>query len=1283
METAQHSSHNPPILSLGCHSAYMKRQQLKHRLLAHCFHSVARDDATASSAEPAEARGDPVGEALPLSTQQAASSPRANESRDCCDSPTAASTDGASASDTTAPHVSDLEGSRGHPASQSTKESVKPCGRRRRFSRASRSTASACSSSKSRSNNGGCKAVGGEDEKAGIRVLGRVRGRAARNCLRATAAWLGALLPQGASAAVPGDSAAAAIALLARGGRRGRAAVPPGLGGGTGTVSPQHGAVLQQAAHVEAQRGMAGTSEAQSTEDVGAAAAAAPAATSDTGTDTVAGSTENTGQVAATPPLGRRRQGNVRVPLGSPGAASVSGGGAIDFQFPVLFNVAIKRLLKPLLRRAGQPRRRVCSRVSLSSASSVAGTAGMRSSQRPPLPPRVLLRSWRPLSRAQSFGGPRQYIRARQQQHQIVQEQIQQEMGAAAIEEPPQGTLEHTKAVQQQEGTAPLVAEQTTQDGDQLPQQERPEEATSSGSGECRGAASDVLDFQDSGSELGVQDQASQRVTGPPKDATSATGVQQARQEEDEQKQQQKQQAQAQQAASLETLPCGSTVSPRGAVGRGASRVIPPRQPLRMCFLRERIARLYGRLRYLLAPYCASISEWTYNNGNVVVTVGSLLSLTATLMADMRLLRTFNLLAGLCYFSYNWSRRPRLTDAALWNIVFLVLNTVMLWRVHTEHREVVFSSDELDIFQRYFLPAGMSPRQFRRLLRQGTWRTLPQGYVLQAEGNTCSTLCFVARGAVDISQGGETVETYRGGETGAVVGVEPFLSYIAALRKRTAKSATPAAAPPPETFASHADESPDGLHRHQQKPPAATEAQVPPTPHAEQQQQGIFETGAATNNSQATENTTNDSKSSAESCASAPSAPYSNRQEQQHIRAEMPIVETPAEGANAGTVLRDEAASNMSKKDAGEEALCGNSIVAAAAEAAATAAAAVRTVAATALSTETLQNPEAPKCTESPTTTSVVATDLTESGVAGAVGGAREVSTADVGAAAATAGTSGAVVTNEAGMNKPPGVQRGQLLQLLQERGAAPKGAGDGIESPREDGGVTAPFTATCITEATVFALDLKEFAAFVLREPENLGFPVVQGLTTLLVNRSKAQAARLALHSYDAFLAGVFADGVVQTDERKMLEEFRRKRAISQAQHEQALARLGWTPEEFERGSQRGTGIFSRIAVGLGALVLGSQDAEDASDIGLKHVHQDNSSNPIQLEATTPRAPPPIFEDWEIVEDARAVPPHQVDEGQQCAATHIADLQGATCSTHSLGDAVSYTFEAEANAPA
>lgn len=63
---------------------------------------------------------------------------------------------------------------------------------------------------------------------------------------------------------------------------------------------------------------------------------------------------------------------------------------------------------------------------------------------------------------------------------------------------------------------------------------------------------------------------------------------------------------------------------------------------------------------------------------------------------------------------------------------------------------------------------------------------------------------------------------------------------------------------------------------------------------------------------------------------------------------------------------------------------------------------------------------------------------------------------------------------------------------------------------------------------------------------------------------------ANLRRRSYQAMLEVAVSDGEISASERQLLDDFRRRHHISDAEHVKNLAELGWTAVQFAEGSQR-----------------------------------------------------------------------------------------------------------------
>ncbi|KEP64883.1 UNVERIFIED_CONTAM: hypothetical protein HHA_203520 [Hammondia hammondi] len=612
--------------------------------------------------------------------------------------------------------------------------------------------------------------------------------------------------------------------------------------------------------------------------------------------------------------------------------------------------------------------------------------------------------------------------------------------------------------------------------------------------------------------------------------------------------------------------------------------------------------RLRGSAGMHFASLQARASEWCYQNGNVLVTTGSVLSLTGTVMADMRLLRGFNLLAGICFFSYNYTRRPSMTDAAAWNVVFFTLNFFMLYRYLTEHNEVGFTNDELDVFEKYFLPAGLSPRRFRTLLSIGRWETLPAGSELTRPGEPVKKLVFILRGRVDVYQHGDLLEQYTGTDGTPVIGLEAFLSYVSALRRlATLGEATKKSKLPPSPLGPGGSDAgsdsaavgcPQSLDVQERRSSGDSgqealkedrpEVQAPLRESAVNGVRGDTHADATSLSRELGGCGSPGGRGGAGSGEGTPETKGEIRDDDEEGE------ESERAGSRltpgwVGDVLL--ASDRTGKSQAGDHRVDTETPV---------------TVAGAGISSDSRSSetthggvpvtglrvsariPNAPEGhgekEEDEEEEGLLLPPLKQrEGLVSTETCAPEVA---VNAATHTRASyfhEAAVVSEEeedeeedeaiwsrflrSGRRRGP---RGMLREEEEARSTQEKEIAESLESGR-----ASDKRAVCATDCDVLVFDIETAARFILDDPVKIGFPVLQGLASVLVERSYAQSLRLAINSYDSVVAGVLADGAVQTEERSFLEEWRARRGISDAQHIEALRRCGWSLEDFERGER------------------------------------------------------------------------------------------------------------------
>jgi hypothetical protein len=142
------------------------------------------------------------------------------------------------------------------------------------------------------------------------------------------------------------------------------------------------------------------------------------------------------------------------------------------------------------------------------------------------------------------------------------------------------------------------------------------------------------------------------------------------------------------------------------------------------------------------------------------------------LVTDLYWLRLLAIAAlGLEGVYFYFGSSPPLWVGIGWAVVFVTINVVQLARMTRERLSVHLSERERILYQRLF--SGLTPVEFNRLLRIGTWREVADGTFLTRKGAPVTELMLIAGGAVRIMLGSETIAHQR---AGSFVGEMSFMN---------------------------------------------------------------------------------------------------------------------------------------------------------------------------------------------------------------------------------------------------------------------------------------------------------------------------------------------------------------------------------------------------------------------------------------------------------------------------------------------------------------------------
>lgn len=183
--------------------------------------------------------------------------------------------------------------------------------------------------------------------------------------------------------------------------------------------------------------------------------------------------------------------------------------------------------------------------------------------------------------------------------------------------------------------------------------------------------------------------------------------------------------------------------------------------------------------------------KWLHDNlGVIILNSGSFATLTAFSRNDileLRLLSIAGSVSTMIYFGFR--KPPRIYLPIIWASIFVLTNTYMVYNIYEERRGSLskpWTEEEESVYGEHFLPHGVTPRQFEKLLSKASRLILPRGIVLVERGSKFESVYLVTEGymmarstmsrkvtAASSVPGNRNV--LAGGDSGAWIGELAFL----------------------------------------------------------------------------------------------------------------------------------------------------------------------------------------------------------------------------------------------------------------------------------------------------------------------------------------------------------------------------------------------------------------------------------------------------------------------------------------------------------------------------
>jgi CRP-like cAMP-binding protein len=179
---------------------------------------------------------------------------------------------------------------------------------------------------------------------------------------------------------------------------------------------------------------------------------------------------------------------------------------------------------------------------------------------------------------------------------------------------------------------------------------------------------------------------------------------------------------------------------------------------------------------------------WKENWGTLVLNFGSVCTLVGFTRSDVVELRSLSMTGSLSFVVYQLTQQPRQWVSILWSSLFATVNGVKILQVLEERTgQVVMSESEEELYDEFFLPNGMTPKQFEMLMRAGTRVKFKKGEKIVEKGQTMKHVFLVVKGptrAINLGRHSTVVsskplnkETKIGGDAGAWIGEMSFLEF--------------------------------------------------------------------------------------------------------------------------------------------------------------------------------------------------------------------------------------------------------------------------------------------------------------------------------------------------------------------------------------------------------------------------------------------------------------------------------------------------------------------------
>lgn len=180
--------------------------------------------------------------------------------------------------------------------------------------------------------------------------------------------------------------------------------------------------------------------------------------------------------------------------------------------------------------------------------------------------------------------------------------------------------------------------------------------------------------------------------------------------------------------------------------------------------------------------------KWLLQNTPILIlNFGSMCTLTAFTRSDILELRGLSVMGNFCFTIYNLSQNVILWPNVFWSLLFGAVNSWKIYEILDERNASVSMNKEGEkIFVDFFMPHGVTPKQFERIEKSSKMLKLKKGELLIQKGERPHSVYLIVEGSTNalvlgrrLTAASTTFETKggqkEGGDSGAWAGEMAFL----------------------------------------------------------------------------------------------------------------------------------------------------------------------------------------------------------------------------------------------------------------------------------------------------------------------------------------------------------------------------------------------------------------------------------------------------------------------------------------------------------------------------